>query len=140
MASKVMLDVNVLLDFMLKREQYEKSKQIMNLIVEDQLKGYITPSIVHIAAYWLAKGYGAAKAKMLLLALLDHVQVIDLDHETSLHALHSRMNDIEDALQYYTAMHHKIDFFISCDKAFRKDAIPALPVYTPDEFLKRFNF
>ncbi len=135
-----MLDVNVLLDFMLKREQYEKSKQIMNLIVEDQLKGYITPSIVHIAAYWLAKGYGAAKAKMLLLALLDHVQVIDLDHETSLHALHSRMNDIEDALQYYTAMHHKIDLFISCDKAFRKDAIPALPVYTPDEFLKRFNF
>lgn len=135
-----MLDVNVLLDFMLKREQYEKSKQIMNLIVEDQLKGYITPSIVHIAGYWLTKGYGAAKAKILLLTLLDHVQVIDLDHETTLHALHSRMNDIEDALQYYTGMHHKIDLFISRDKALRKDAIPELPVYTPDELLKRFNF
>lgn len=48
------------------------------------------------------------------------------------------MTDIEDALQYYTALHHKIDYFISCDKQLKKAAIPSLPVYLPEEFLAEF--
>jgi hypothetical protein len=46
------------------------------------------------------------------------------------------MTDIEDALQYYTALHHKLDVFISSDKQLQKSAISSLPVYTPEEFLK----
>jgi predicted nucleic acid-binding protein len=46
------------------------------------------------------------------------------------------MTDIEDALQYYTAMHHKVDYFISLDKNLIKSAIPVLPILTPEEFLK----
>ncbi len=45
------------------------------------------------------------------------------------------MSDIEDALQYYTAMHHKLDYFISRDKGLKKAAIPVLPVCSPEEFI-----
>jgi len=45
------------------------------------------------------------------------------------------MTDIEDALQYYTALHHKIDFFITEDKDLQKSAIPNLPVYSSQDFL-----
>jgi len=138
MASKVFLDANILLDFALKRDAYEVSKKIIELAVNGQVQAFITPSIVHIVGYWLTKAYGNTKAKELLLTLLADVYVIDISHEITLNALHSKIKDIEDALQYYTAMHHKLDYFITQDKDLQKESIPTLPVYTPEEFLKEF--
>jgi len=139
MASKVFLDANILLDFTLKRDHYDDSKRIIELAVNGQVQAFITPSIVHIVGYWLTKAYGNAKAKELLLTLLADVYVIDISHEITLNALHSKIKDIEDALQYYTAMHHKLDYFITQDKDMQKESIPVLPVYTPEEFLKEFG-
>ncbi len=139
MASKIFLDANILLDFTLKRNDYQDAKQIMELVVEGKVLAFITPSIVHIVGYWLSKSYGSSKAKELLLTLLADVQVIDITHEITLHALHSSLTDIEDALQYYTAIHHKLDYFISRDKQLQKTSIASLPVYTPHGFLKEFK-
>ncbi len=50
-------------------------------------------------------------------------------------ALNSSMDDIEDALQYYTAVHFKIDYFITRDKDFIKQGLPALPISTHEAFL-----
>lgn len=136
MASKVCLDANILLDFTLKRENYISAKRLITLAVEGKIWLHTTPSVLHITAYWLTKFYGTAQTKELLLALLTNVQIIDCDHETSLLAIHSSMDDIEDALQYYTALKHKIEYFISSDRKLKKEAIPQLPVYTADDFLK----
>jgi putative PIN family toxin of toxin-antitoxin system len=138
MASKVFLDANILLDFTLKRGGYDAAKKIIELIVNGQIQAFITPSIVHIVGYWLTKSYGNAKAKELLLTLMAEVYVIDISHEITLNALHSKIKDIEDALQYYTALHHKVDYFITQDKDLQKESIPVLPVYSPEEFLKEF--
>ena len=136
MASKILLDANILLDLTLKREAYKEATAVFELIISGRLKAYITPSILHITSYWLTKSYGIAKAKKLLLTLLVDITVIDMPHEIALTALHSSIDDIEDALQYYTAIHHKIDFFISRDKQLQKAAIPVLPVYTPGDLIK----
>jgi hypothetical protein len=64
--------------------------------------------------------------------------MIDTPKEIVIQSLHSKMNDIEDALQYYTAMHHKIPYFISNDKKLKKESINTLPVYTSSEFVKDF--
>lgn len=136
MAFKVFLDANVLLDFTLKREAYPVSRGIMELTVNGQIQAFITPPIVQVMGYWLTKAYGNAKAKELLLTLLADITVIDIGHEITLNALHSKIRDIEDAIQYYTAVHHQIDYFISRDKTLQKEAIPTLPIYSPDKFLK----
>lgn len=135
MASKVFLDANILLDFSLKRDNYVVSKQVIQLVINGEPQAFITPSIVHITSYWLTKAYGAEKAKQILLQLLTDIQVIDCDHAVTINALNSKMTDIEDALQYYTALHHKIDFFITEDKNLKKSAIPNLPVYNLKDFL-----
>jgi len=135
MASKIFVDANVLLDFSLKRDNYSVSKQLIKLIIDGELQAFITPSIVHITGYWLTKAYGADKAKQILLQLLTDIQVIDCNHAVAINALNSKMTDIEDALQYYTALHHKIDFFITEDKDLQKSAIPNLPVYSSQDFL-----
>ncbi len=139
MASKIFLDANVLLDFFFKHTAYKESKQIIELAVSNKAQAFITPSVLHIVGHWLTKAYGAVRAKELLLTLLSDVQVIDMPHEIALFALHSKIEDIEDALQYYTAKHHKVDFFISLDKQLQKKSTSSLPVYTPKEFLKEFS-
>jgi predicted nucleic acid-binding protein len=135
MAYKLFLDANILLDFTLKRNDYEVSRALVEMSVGGRVQAFITPSIVHIAGYWLTKAYGNPKAKELLLTLLADVQVIDIKYETTLSALHSKMGDIEDALQYYSALHHKLDYFITRDQGLKKAAIPVLPVCSPEEFI-----
>lgn len=138
MVSKIFIDANILLDFLLKRSDYKDAKSIVRLVIEKKVRAYITPSIVHIVGYWVAKTYGKAKAKELLLTLLLDITVIDSNHQITLIALHSKIDDIEDALQYYTAIQHRLDFFISRDKKLQKSGIASLPVYPMTEFLKLY--
>lgn len=135
MGSKVFLDANVLLDFLLKREQYNEARTLFQQITEHNIQGYISPSILHILGYWLSKAYGNETTKSLLLSLLTDISVIDCTHTIAEMALNSKINDIEDALQYYTAIEHNLDYFISGDKQLKKSAIRSLPVYNLKEFL-----
>ncbi|MBL4677705.1 MAG: type II toxin-antitoxin system VapC family toxin [Mucilaginibacter sp.] len=135
MAIKAFIDANILLDLILKRERYHEAKQIFQSIEEDNIDGYITSSVLHITGYWTTKEYGTTKAKSILLSLLNVITVIDIRHETAQIALHSKIDDIEDALQYYTAIHHKLDYFITRDKQLKKDGTPALAVISPDDFI-----
>ena len=80
-------------------------------------------------------GKPLVETKRLLLQLLMYVRVIDMAHESALSALQSEMKDIEDALQYYAALQHKLDYFITADKNFAKASVQALPIMTPKEFL-----
>lgn len=139
MASKVFLDANILLDLMLKRADQELAGNLVGLAVKGTIQAFITPSIIQICGYWLTKAYGHARAKELLLSLMADVACIDISHENAISALHSSVKDMEDAIQYYTALQHKLDYFISRDKNLRRESIPVLPVYTPGEFLKEFS-
>jgi predicted nucleic acid-binding protein len=139
MASNLFLDANFLLDFTLQRSGYTEAKQIVSLAISGDIQLCTTPAVLHIIAYWLTKTYSGKKAKTIILSLMNEVRVIDCDHETALLAMNSVMEDIEDALQYYTALTHGADIFISSDKKLKKVSIPQLPVMTPREFLENEN-
>lgn len=135
MAFRVFLDAGILLDLTLKRDRYAAARRLMEWTVEGRIEAYVTPAVIQDTARWLKKVYGAERAKELLLALLAEVLVIDGGHTVAVSALHSDMSDMDDALSYYTALHHKLDYFITRDRDLRKVAIPVLPVCTPEEFL-----
>ncbi|MBO9571057.1 MAG: PIN domain-containing protein [Chitinophagaceae bacterium] len=135
MAFKIMLDANIILDLTLKREDYKTAKEVISLAINGTVNAFITPSILHICGYWLTKAYGHPKAKEILLSLLADIRCVDIPHEMTIASLHSSIKDIEDALQYYTALHHKMDYFISHDRRIYKEAAPVLPAYSPEEFL-----
>jgi predicted nucleic acid-binding protein len=139
MAFKLFLDANVCIDFLLQRKGYESSERVFEKVLLGEWKAYTSPSIIHIISYFLRRVHENATVKILVLNLLKHVTIIDCNHEVAVNAVNSQMTDIEDALQYYTAMHHQIDYFISLDKNLIKSAIPVLPVYSPEEFLKEFE-
>src|SRR5579872_7258946 len=126
MAAEIFLDANVLVDYALRREHFDDASAVINLIVTRGVKGYISSSVLHITGYWLTKDRGSEKAKEFLLLLLNNIEVIDIPHEIAVIAVSSKFKDIEDALQYYTAIHHKLDYFISNDRGLKKDSIPIL--------------
>lgn len=138
MASKIFLDANVCIDFLLQLKGFEPSELVFEKIVSGKFRAYTTPAIIHIIAYYLIKVHSNTNVKVLILNLLSNVKVIDCSHETAINAINSQMTDIEDALQYYTAMHHKMDYFISLDKKLINSAIPILPIYSPAHFLQEF--
>lgn len=135
MVSRIFLDANFILEFLLKRKNLQYTQQIFLEITNGRYQAFITPSVLHIVAHWITKEFGSRNAKKILLILLKDLQVIDCTHDTALNALNSRFDDIEDALQYYTALDYKIDVFLSFDKKLTKDAIPQLPVFNPIDFL-----
>lgn len=136
MAFKVFLDVNIILNFVLQRDGYKSSKTIITWAEEGKINGFVSPTVVQICSYWIAKAYGVKKAKEIMTTLLAFTRTIDTPHEVVLAALHSSMNDIEDALQYYTALHHKMTYVISQDKVFQKAALPSLQVVSPTDFIQ----
>ncbi|MHA4737178.1 putative toxin-antitoxin system toxin component, PIN family [Dyadobacter sp. MSC1_007] len=136
MAFKVFLDANVLLDFLLKRKGYEDARTIIQLVTERKIQACISPAIIHIVSYWLTKSYGKPTTRDLLLLLLSDIRVIDCTHDVAIFALHSKIDDVEDALQYYTAIQHKLDVFISSDRVLQGLGTVQLPVRSVREFLQ----
>jgi predicted nucleic acid-binding protein len=139
MVFKVFLDANVLLDLTMQRGAFEDAKTLIKLIEDKSIKGYTTPSVIHILGHYLTKAYGVETTKEIILTILSSVTVIDIKHDIVLLALNSRINDIEDSLQYYSAIHHKIDYFISMDKKLKKYGTQNLPIFTPGELLSLLN-
>ena len=103
-------------------------RSIFILEEKQKIKLFISSSILHIVSYWLTKSLGFVVAKMTLLKLMNHVRVIGGNHESSIRALESDFTDIEDGLQYFTALVNKMDYIISFDKGFQKFSSEKLPI------------
>ncbi|SFP91265.1 Predicted nucleic acid-binding protein, contains PIN domain [Parafilimonas terrae] len=139
MAFRIMLDSNIILDLSLQRsDDLEDLKSIYRKIIEGEFRCYSTTSIIHTCAHFLIKSVKLQIAKEILLSLLVNVKIIEANHDLVKDAIQSGFIDIEDALQYYTALHHKVDCVLSRDKKFIKAAKPQLPVYDPATFIKKF--
>ena len=138
MPPKIFLDANVLLDFLLKRKNYAVSRHLIEMAQSGAIRALTSPAVLHIIAYWLTKEYGGKQSKKMILALLNEVTIIDASHEIALAAVQSTNSDIEDALQYFTALHHKADFLLSWDKHFTKQKPATLQVISPEDFIKLY--
>jgi predicted nucleic acid-binding protein len=135
MASKVFLDTNYLLDLTLKRSTFPEASKLMQMAISRELEAFTTPAVLHITSYFLTKAYNASTAKAIIGSLLNDVTVIDCNHATAVQAINSSIEDLEDALQYYTALTGKLDYFVSMDARLKKKALPQLPVLTAKQLL-----
>ncbi len=139
MGFRVFLDANVILDYVLKRDNYLQVRQLFELEQKSKLKFYMSSSIVHVIGYFLTKILGSVTAKVTIGKLLQTVQVVDGSHDTVVLALQSENPDIEDALQYEIALKNKISYFISSDKNFKKYSSDTLPIVDITDALTIFT-
>jgi predicted nucleic acid-binding protein len=135
---KVLLDANICLDILLKRNA-GRSEKIIDLAESGIIDIYISTSIVHILAYWTTKNYGFELAQDLLLHFLNNVEVLDLPHKETIQAIAMAERDMEDSIQLKISLFHELDYLITNDVKFMKDSSPILPILSLEVFLSKFN-
>src|SRR5215213_9237265 len=100
--SKVFIDTDVILDFMIAREPYALDAARIFSLSEKKEISICTTALVFSNAYYILRKLGPHKKvieKLNQLARL--LDIIELSKSEVIQALESEFNDFEDALQYY---------------------------------------
>ena len=133
---KVLLDTNVLLDYVLDRGSVSiQAEQLFEQCVRGEIECHVAAHSVVNIFYILRKYYSVATRKMILLSLCDLCFVEDITEQMIREVLQGAEQDIEDHLQILCAKAAGTDYIITRDgKGFQDSSIPAI---SPVEFLKK---
>ena len=130
----VLIDLNILLDVLQKREPYyETSAQLLASIETGRVKGYVAAHSITTLFYLIKKDRSSAEARAMITNLLQFIKIASIDQGTLEQALNFDYRDYEDAVQMISAVQCKADCLITRNG---KDYQPALlPILQPVEFL-----
>jgi predicted nucleic acid-binding protein len=111
---RVLLDTNVILDFLLRREpNYGYAQDIIKEIVNGNVQGYITASMATDIFYLLQKTNGKTFALNSLDDLLVILDVLTVYRDDVYSALYSGWDDFEDALQAHVAVRSGVNAIVT---------------------------
>lgn len=135
----VLIDTNIILDMLEKREPfYESSNNVLSLCASKKIKGCIALHSISNIFYILRKNYSAENRRRLILGILKFLQVANVNHKNVQHALERNdFTDFEDCLQDECAAQNLADYIITRNiDDFSNSKIPAI---TPADFLEKYN-
>jgi predicted nucleic acid-binding protein len=134
MKNKIFFDNDAILDISIEREiNVKDSVKLINLVEEGEYKGY-TSSIIFTNTYYIQRKLKDHSTSINFLKKLRLIiTVLNVDDLIIQKALESGWEDFEDSVQYFTAIHNKINYIITRNTADYKKS--TIPVYTPTEFL-----
>lgn len=133
---KALIDTNIILDNMAKREPFsDDANAIFSLITQDQMAGFTTASSITDIHFLLSKAIGSEPSINAIENLLDILEVISVTKDDCLKALKFGIKDFEDALVAVCADKEDLDFIVTRDVEFLKQP----KAITPSEFLSRIN-
>ena len=130
---KILIDLNIILDFLNKRNFHEEAANIINMCVEKKLFGFIAAHEITTLSYFLLKEKkDKNKAADIISALLDIFNIIPIDEKILREALFSPVKDYEDAVIEVSSVKNSIDYIISRNLGDFKSA--RVQVFTPEQF------
>ena len=134
---EIFLDTDVAFDIISKRTpHYASSIRLLQLAAEDRARLMISEASLATLLYLSFDIYKIKDASSKLFDFIGACELIHSGKSVALIALQSAFKDKEDALQYYTALHAKADYFITRNIKDYKLKHTSLPVYLPDKFFK----
>jgi len=130
----VFLDTNVLIDLIDKREPFYNDIAIIASLAENKKVKLASSSLSFVkAVYVISRNI---EEKIVLEALKKFriiCEVSNIDEIVIDKSLISNFNDFEDAVQYFSAVHHQSEVILTRSKKDFKNS--EIPVMTPAEFL-----
>lgn len=135
MMQKLFLDTNIILDFLGERENfYEPAAKLMTLADKKQIEIFTTTTSITNAFYILSKfeGQKTTWEKVRKFKLICGISVTD--DEVVEKALNSDFKDLEDALQYFSAVATNCEILITRNEKDFKNAL--IPVMDAESFLQ----
>lgn len=136
---KVLIDTNVILDVLYKREGfYEDSLKIWKLCETRKIDGYISALSIPNIVYILRRELDPEKTLEVINNINLVFKIYDLKSEIIMQAAEKKTKDYEDALQMVTAQKLKASFIVTRNiKVFTGSKIIAVK---PSELLERLDF
>ena len=132
--TRVLLDINVILDVLADREPFaEDAAAVLAQIESGNIQGFLAAHTVTTLHFLLAKHLGKARTRKVLTEILRIVGLAPVDEDRIRHALAANWADFEDAVQAACAEGVGADYLVTRNKRdFRKCAVQTL---TPAELL-----
>lgn len=136
---KLMIDTNIFLDVLAKREPfYGDSRAVLGLCESKKVQGCLSASSVTDIFYLIRREMHSTElAYKALGAILDIAKVLTVTNEDVLNAYLAQANDFEDCLLAVCAKSNKCDAIITRNK---KDFLTfGIALLSPKELLERFS-
>jgi predicted nucleic acid-binding protein len=131
---KILIDTDVILDFLYEREEhFTKALTVISFIEKGIIKGYISALIIWNLFYLLSKYLGEKEARKKIKQFRSIISIIPIDSKIIDLGLNSNIKDFEDSIQYFASKNEGIDIIITRNKKdYPKGTIS---IMTPTEFL-----
>ena len=134
MSMKVFVDTNVLVDVLARREPfYQDSAYVWTLAEQGRVAGFVSVISFNNIYYVVRRLRTRRVANRMMVLLRDTFTPVALDKQILDQAIDAGLSDLEDAIQYFSAVRVGADCIISRDvRVFPKSD---LLVLTPQELL-----
>lgn len=115
MTGKILIDTNVLLDYLLEREPYfENAKKVVISCVEGKVKACIAAHSIPNMFFILRKDFTAKERREILINLCAIFDVEGIDKQKLLSGLaNEKFPDFEDCLQMECAKSYEADYIVT---------------------------
>ena len=113
--NKILIDTNVLLDYLLEREPFfEEAKKIILSCADGEIKGCIAAHSISNMFFILRKDYNAEERREVLLNLCKIFDIEGIDKLKLISGLENEsFSDFEDCLQMECAKSYKADYIVT---------------------------
>ncbi|NCO73865.1 MAG: PIN domain-containing protein [Cyanobacteria bacterium] len=136
---KIQIDTNIVIDYALIRQPfYDDADLIFSLIEQKKLEGFISATTFTDVFYIIKKPRGKEWTLNFLQQLLTICKVTTVDERIVKQALLNHYKDLEDDIQYYTALFNNLDAIVTRNqKDYPKNS--KIEILTPKQLLKYFT-
>lgn len=131
---RVLLDTNVVLDFILKRKPFDiEAKEIFACAARNQITIFVSPITPINAFYTTQKEKGKAVAFQAVEGVLKLVEIAETNKQVLQNAFALNFSDYEDAVQHECAVAENLDAIVTRNTKDYKNA--SIKMYSPHDFL-----
>lgn len=134
MAPRILIDLNVVVDALNRREPFfEASAAVLAAAESGRIEGWLAAHSVTTLFYLIARNTSPAAARVHLTRLEQFLKIAAVDGRTIEQALALPYKDFEDAVQMMAAVHAGVEYVVTRDLSGFK--VGPLPVLSPPELL-----
>ena len=132
---KILLDTNIIIDNALEREPFwNVSEQVLSLIEQGKIAGYISASTFSDLYYIIRKARGRDWTLSYLNQLVTFCQIATVNQAAITMAFTTNFKDFEDAIQYSTPVVNQLDAIITRNSQDFPVVTPR--ILTPDQLIE----
>lgn len=135
---RVLLDTNIIIDFLTDRQPFSlHATDIFRQARTKSIELFTSSHSFATTHYIMKKLLPEKELRSVLTKLNQHLQILPVTEKEIQHALSSSHQDFEDSIQIFTALTGNIDYIVTRNiKDFKKSPVK---VKTPDQLLQLLN-